>query len=88
MKTIASLLIMCLVHNSVASAYLATSVLFLTPFSAIADAFIDQARCEQVHPDLSTAGLWPDFRGAYWASNIAGTEYYVVGIGQFANSRK
>jgi conjugal transfer mating pair stabilization protein TraN len=43
MKTIASLLIMCLAHNSVASVYLATSVLFFTPFSAIADAFIDQA---------------------------------------------
>ena len=43
MKTIASLLIMCLAHNSVASVYIATSVLFFTPFSAIADAFIDQA---------------------------------------------
>jgi hypothetical protein len=43
MKTFACLLIICLVHNSVASVYLATSVLFFTPFSAIADAFIDQA---------------------------------------------
>jgi len=43
MKAIAHLLIICLAHNSVASAYLATSVLFFTPFSAIADAFIDQA---------------------------------------------
>ncbi|POZ50655.1 conjugal transfer protein TraN [Methylovulum psychrotolerans] len=43
MKAIASLLIICLANNSVASVYLATSVLFFTPFSAIADVFIDKA---------------------------------------------
>ena len=43
MKAIARLLIMCLAHNSVAGVYLATRVLFFTPFSAVADAFLDEA---------------------------------------------
>lgn len=43
MKAIARLLILCLAHNSVAGVYLATRVLFFTPFSAVADAFLDEA---------------------------------------------
>lgn len=42
-KSVASLLVVCITHNGIAAYYLATGVLFFSPYSAIADAILDSA---------------------------------------------